>query len=45
MKGVCFSYHISTGLKPIDHPLTNYRHFNNPTRQMHIRTKKEYAFS
>ena len=33
MKGECFSYHIST----------NYSHFNDPTPQMQIRTKK-YVF-
>ena len=40
MKRECLSYHISTKLKPNDHPLTNYSHFNDPTRQKHIRTKK-----
>ena len=39
MKGECFSYHISTTVKPNDYPLTNYSHFNDPTPQMHIRTK------
>ena len=43
MKGGCFSYHISTEVKPNDHPLTNYSHFNDPPPQMHIRTKK-YGF-
>ena len=40
MKGECLSYHIKTKLKPNDYPLTNYSHFNDPTPQMHIRTKK-----
>ena len=44
MKGECFSYHISTKVKPIDHPLTNYSHFDYPTPQMHIGTKKICIF-
>ena len=44
MKGECFSYLISTKVKPNDHPLTNYSHFNDPTPQMHIRTKKKNVF-
>ena len=44
MKGECLSYHINTKLKPNDHPLTNYSHFNDPTPQMHIGTKKNYIF-
>ena len=43
MKGECFSYHISLNLETKDHALTNYNHFNDPTPQMHIRTKK-YVF-
>ena len=38
MKGECLSYHINTKLKPNDHPLTNYSHFNDPTPQMLLRT-------
>ena len=44
MKGECLSYHINTHLKPNDHPLTNNSHFNDPTPQMHIRTKKIVIF-
>ena len=44
MKGECLSYHINTKLKPNDHPLTNYSHFNDPTPQMLIRTKKIVFF-
>ena len=44
MKGECLSYHINTKLKPNDHPLTNYSHFNDPTPQMHIGIKKNYIF-
>ena len=44
MKGECLSYHINTKLKPNDHLLTNYSHFNDPTRQMHIHTKKNCIF-
>ena len=40
MKGECFNYHISTKVKPNDYLLTNYSHFNYPTPEMHIRTKK-----
>ena len=43
MKGECSTYHISTNVKPNDHTLTNYSHFNDPTPQMHIHTKK-YVF-
>ena len=43
MKGECFSYHISTKVKLIDHTLTNYSHFNYPTPKRHIGTKK-YVF-
>ena len=39
MKGVCLIYHISTKSKQNNHPLTNYCHFSNRTRQMYIRTK------
>ena len=44
MKGECLGYHINTNLKPNDHPLTNNSHFNDPTPQMHIRTKKIVIF-
>ena len=44
MKGECLSYHINTKFKPNDHPLTNYSHFNDPTPQMLIRTKKNCIF-
>ena len=40
MKDESFNYHISAKLKPNDHPLTNYCHFNDPTRKMHIRIKQ-----
>ena len=43
MKGECSSYHISTKkVKPNEHPLTNYSHFNDP--QMHIRNKEICTF-
>ena len=42
MKGECLSYYINTKLKPNDHPLTNYSHFNDPSPQTLIRTEKLY---
>ena len=44
MKSECFNYHISKKLKPKDRLLTNYCHFDYPTPQMHIRTKKNVFF-
>ena len=44
MKGECLSYHINTKLKQNDQLLTNYSHFNDPTPQMHIHTKKNCIF-
>ena len=44
MKDEGFSYYISTKVKPNDNPLTNYSHFNYPTPQMHIGTKKICIF-
>ena len=44
MKGECFSYNISTKVKTNGHPLANYSHFDDSTRQMHIRTKKICIF-
>ena len=44
IKGKCFIYHISTELKQIDHPLTNYSYPSNPTPKMYIHAKKMYFF-
>ena len=44
IKGECYINHINAKLKQNDHPLTNYGHFSDPTPQMYIHTKTNYAF-